>query len=252
MKKYLFFDIDGTLTDDNPGGKVLESTKIALKKLTENGHFIAIATGRAQHHAIDLANEYGFKNLVSDGGNGLTLDGKVVSIEPIDYENSRLLIDECLEKGYSFGVVINNTPTIYTCGKVPYENPFNGEVVILENFNEVKEIYKIFIDIPNHLAKDLVHLKNLDYMFYNNSAIIVEPIHKYKGIIKMVEHLGGNLEDVVVFGDGSNDISMMENAPISIAMGNAIDELKQIATYITKSNKDDGIYHACKHFGWID
>ena len=38
----------------------------------------------------------------------------------------------------------------------------------------------------------------------------------------------------------------------SIAMGNAIDEVKEVATYITKSNQEDGIEYACKHFGWID
>lgn len=48
------------------------------------------------------------------------------------------------------------------------------------------------------------------------------------------------------------DISMMRQAPISIAMGNAIDEVKEVATYITKSNQEDGIEYACKHFGWID
>ena len=56
----------------------------------------------------------------------------------------------------------------------------------------------------------------------------------------------------MAFGDGHNDISMMRQAPISIAMGNAIDEVKEVATYITKSNQEDGIEYACKHFGWID
>ena len=60
------------------------------------------------------------------------------------------------------------------------------------------------------------------------------------------------LSGQVVFGDGHNDISMMRQAPISIAMGNAIDEVKEVATYITKSNQEDGIEYACKHFGWID
>ena len=43
-RKYIFFDIDGTLLDDNPGGKILESTYRTLDKLKENGHFVAIAT----------------------------------------------------------------------------------------------------------------------------------------------------------------------------------------------------------------
>ena len=68
----------------------------------------------------------------------------------------------------------------------------------------------------------------------------------------MVSYLGGSFEDVVVFGDGHNDLSMIKAAPISIAMGNAIDEVKAAATFVTKRSDDDGIEYACKHFGWID
>ena len=46
-RKYIFFDIDGTLLDDNPGGKILESTYRTLDKLKENGHFVAIVRRRS-------------------------------------------------------------------------------------------------------------------------------------------------------------------------------------------------------------
>ena len=68
----------------------------------------------------------------------------------------------------------------------------------------------------------------------------------------MVDHFGGDYSDVVVFGDEKNDLSMFIDEWTSIAMGNAIDELKEKATYITTDASDDGIYNACKHFGWID
>ena len=44
----------------------------------------------------------------------------------------------------------------------------------------------------------------------------------------------------------------MNQAPLSIAMGNAIDEVKEIADFITRSHKEDGIEYACRYFGWID
>ena len=68
----------------------------------------------------------------------------------------------------------------------------------------------------------------------------------------MVDHFDGDYSDVVVFGDEKNDLSMFTDEWTSIAMGNAIDEVKEVATYITKSNQEDGIEYACKHFGWID
>ena len=67
----------------------------------------------------------------------------------------------------------------------------------------------------------------------------------------MIHHINGKEEDIVVFGDGHNDLSMMSQAPIAIAMGNAIDELKEVATFVTKNCDDDGIEYACQHFHWI-
>ena len=58
-------------------------------------------------------------------------------------------------------------------------------------------------------------------------------------------------EDIVVFGDGMNDRAMFRPEWMSIAMGNAKPELKALAKYITSRADEDGIYNACRHFGWI-
>ena len=86
-RKYIFFDIDGTLTDANPGGKILESTYRTLEQLKANGHFVAIATGRAQYMAMDAAREAHIDCLVTDGGNGITLHNKLLYIRwyPVSY-----------------------------------------------------------------------------------------------------------------------------------------------------------------------
>ena len=59
-------------------------------------------------------------------------------------------------------------------------------------------------------------------------------------------------QDVVVFGDNTNDIKMFRPEWTSIAMGNAVEELKKIADFVTKDADDGGIEYACRHFGWID
>ena len=63
--------------------------------------------------------------------------------------------------------------------------------------------------------------------------------------------MNGHPKDVIVFGDGINDVKMFEKAPFSIAMGNAVDEVKALASYITSDSDDDGVYLACKYFNWI-
>ena len=74
---------------------------------------------------------------------------------------------------------------------------------------------------------------------------------KNQGIRDMMEHLGAPLDEVVVFGDDFNDLVMFDPTWTNIAMGNACQELKNKASYITDSNVEDGIYKACEHFGWF-
>ena len=62
----------------------------------------------------------------------------------------------------------------------------------------------------------------------------------------MMQHIGGDLKDVVVFGDDTNDMVMFDPQWTSVAMGNACQELKAIATLVTNANVDDGIYNICK------
>ena len=74
---------------------------------------------------------------------------------------------------------------------------------------------------------------------------------KKDGILRMMEYLQAPIEDVVVFGDDTNDLVMFDPCWTSIAMGNGKDELKKKATYVTDTNVNDGIEKACRHFGWI-
>lgn len=251
-KKYIFFDIDGTLTNDNPGGIVLESTKRTLKKLRENGHFVALATGRAEHFARPFALENGFDNMVSDGGNGVTLNGVIQWVKPLDRALAKGIMDELFAKGIPFAAQINNVHELYCTKENEYSSDMPHVIKNIDSFDDVPDIFKIFIKCTVQEEENLERIHDLGYVRYHDTDLIVEPLEKYVGIKDIIAHYGADEKDVVVFGDGKNDLSMISLAATSIAMGNAIDELKEIATFITKSNKDDGIEYACKHFGWID
>ena len=69
--------------------------------------------------------------------------------------------------------------------------------------------------------------------------------------MRMLEYVDGTKEDVVVFGDDYNDLIMFKPEWTSIAMGNACEELKKKASFVTKASYDDGIEYACQYFGWI-
>lgn len=74
---------------------------------------------------------------------------------------------------------------------------------------------------------------------------------KGNGLLAMAEALGINLQQTIAFGDGGNDIPILSAAGIGIAMGNACDEVKQAADYVTSSVDDDGIMKALQYFGVI-
>jgi len=74
---------------------------------------------------------------------------------------------------------------------------------------------------------------------------------KGEGILTLAAHLGLDLRYTMAFGDGGNDSSMIKAAGIGVAMGNALESLKQEADYTTTSVDDDGILNALRHFGLI-
>ena len=229
-RKYIFFDIDGTLTDANPGGKILESTYRTLDQLKANGHFVAIATGRAQYMAMDAAREAHIDCLVTDGGNGITLHNKLLYIKPIDFVQANRVIDQCIEHHLPFAVALGNEAVLYTNQSDQKNQKLPVKLVVDESidFHQVKQIYKVFIECSEQEEK-LLDLGTLDYMRYFKGQVIVEPAEKYQGILEMVHLLKGDEKDIVVFGDGLNDLEMIHYVGHGIAMGNAVDELKEIA-----------------------
>ena len=74
---------------------------------------------------------------------------------------------------------------------------------------------------------------------------------KGKGLLTMAAHEGLDPQYTMAFGDGGNDTSMILTAGIGVAMGNAIDELKAAADFVTTSVDEEGIRHALRHFRLI-
>ncbi|MCD8089903.1 MAG: Cof-type HAD-IIB family hydrolase [Clostridiales bacterium] len=256
-KKYFFFDIDGTLAVGRPGKQYIPaSAKAALKKLEEQGHFICIATGRSQAMAYDYMQQLGFKNMVSDGGNGLTINNRLLGIKPLDYDKCAALIEECTSKNIPWGFSPENSKIRLA----PDESFFNAthdiymETRVVKNLNikDYPQIFKVNVACFPGEEEKIEALKSLPWCRGHKEYLFVEPADKAAGIKAMVDYLGGDFGDVVVFGDGKNDLNMFKPEWTSIAMGNAIDEVKQKASYITANAEDDGIYKACRRFSWIN
>lgn len=253
MKKYFFFDIDGTLTTpltaDYP-----ESTREAVKELIRRGHFVSLATGRMQADALEVAKTLGIPALVSDGGNAVTIDGNILYDEGLPLQDCFRTLSEIDEERHPWAAApynkkyrITRTPLYLEKVKDRY---YETEVNPSFDFRKVSAIHKIFVACTKKEKED-IPLYTLPHVWFSADTMIIEPVHKERGIMEIQKRFHIPDEDIVVFGDGMNDRTMFRKEWLRIAMGNAKPELKALASYITDRADEDGIYNACRHFGWI-
>lgn len=253
--KYLFFDIDGTLVDENK--QLPTSTAQTLTKLKQKGHFIALATSRPYVLTYQQAQDLGIDNYVCDGGDGIVIEGQIKEILPLKLEDCIELAKLCHLYHIPIATSIDTTNNRYsTDGIFIQNNPglanaFDFVTKVDFDVTQVKHIHKMCLHITKDQEQLLPVLNKIPHYRISDTCILVEAIDKYKGIKKMVNYLDGDIADVIVFGDGLNDMKMFEQAPLSIAMGNSVEPLKQIASYITTDIKEDGILNACLHLELI-
>lgn len=195
--------------------------------------------------------------MVHNGGNGITMNSQLVEIMPLNREKSLTICLECVDKKIPFIVVVDPEGNCVTHddaflkGEDGTLKMFVINVIPELDYHTIDKFYKIFVALKPKEEYLLESLSLLGYSRYCEHHFNIEPDDKTVGIKKMMDILNAPMDDVVVFGDGHNDITMFQMAKTSIAMGNAIDQLKETATFVTKSCDEDGIEYACQHFGWI-
>lgn len=256
-KKYFFFDYDGTLAVPRTR-EIPASTKETLGRLREQGHFIALATGRLQINAVDFISSVGIDNLVADGGYSVTIAGELKWMDSLPLEPVKQCLRILDAHHIPWAVTTANELVRYSSREDFAEIAGDYYVPTVYDPNltidELSKVYKVYIPSKVEEEPAIIATGALDdvpHVRYNSDTIFVEPMDKQRGIKYLMDELGAPYEDVVVFGDGYNDVSMFLPEWTSIAMGNAREVLKECATYVTTNCDDDGIKRACEHFGWI-
>jgi Cof subfamily protein (haloacid dehalogenase superfamily) len=256
MSKIVFFDIDGTLLDHDK--KLPDATRKAVKLLQDNGTYVAIATGRAPFMYEDLREELGIESFVSFNGQYVVFENEVIYRNPLDRGELEQLLGEAGNKHHP--VVHLNEKTMKANTQ---HHPFIEESMASlkfphpdcqPDFYSDKEIYQSLLFCREE-DEDLYRNKfsKFNFIRWHDYSMDILPMggSKAEGIKKMIAKLGFDISDVYAFGDGLNDIEMIDSVGTGVAMGNAVQAVKDHADLITKPVDEDGIFYGLKELALI-
>lgn len=251
--KYFFFDIDGTLHSPSLG--VCKRTVEAIQQLKQQGHFIAVATGRSFVGCRDILLQTGIEYAIVDGGHQGFDNGCSIFNEPIDLDICKEMIEEAMHLGIAIG--ISDDTTCYLLDetlveKMSREHEWMKLKIVDTLPVDTIFIKKVFVDMQDREVSLFNSFTRINHLYLPKSDLVVtDQDHKLQGIQKMLAHVNYNQGDIIVFGDSRNDLAMFAGATISICMQNGVEETKNKADYVTDDIDNDGVYKACKHFNWI-
>jgi HAD-superfamily hydrolase, subfamily IIB len=265
--KIIFFDIDGTLIDTT--GIISDKLMQALHKLKENGHEICLATGRSADGQIEELRKINWDGYVLGNGVYGEYKGKVVIHETIPTKDVKAFVTFTKEIP-EMGIILEGNTGSYATklgsqvafeamkkvayyGKLSYEE-FIDYFQVVDDLQTVESVNKMMYFNGGKYVKKMTEKFGKDLSFIPNSVtqsaslddgeIMKMGISKAVGIQRVIEQAGYEQKDVIAFGDGYNDLEMIEFAGIGVAMGNAVEPLKEKADLITASIHKEGIVKA--------
>lgn len=254
--KIIFFDIDGTLIDMTKKA-ISDKTVETLLRLKENGVKICIATGRAPG-SVPKFDGVDFDAFLTFNGSYCFNSSDVILSTPIPKVDVEKMIKNAtrINRPVSIAgkdrVVANGTDKDLS----DYFGFAKQETPVSDDFDEVLkgEIYQMMMggrkDEYDDILKDV---ENARITAWWNRAVDIIPANggKGKGIEAILEYYGIDRSESMAFGDGGNDIEMLQTVGTGVAMGNALDHVKEVADEICGTSADDGIYHYCLENGLI-
>lgn len=260
MIKAVFFDVDGTLVSFKTH-RVPESTLKAIRELQEKGIKVFVATGR--HPSIlsegNNVHEIDFDGFVTlNGQYCFTKEREVIYENSIKREDIVALLKFMEENRFPCAFVEDVDTYMNYIDDVVVDllKSVNVPLPPLDDISRAKN-GKVFqlnpyvsVDFQDKL---MAVLPNCEATRWSPAFIDVIPAKggKHVAIGKIMEYYGYSKDEIMAFGDGGNDKTMLMAAGIGIAMGNANEDVKEIADFVTTSVDEDGILNALKHFNII-
>ncbi|MCO7126554.1 sugar-phosphatase [Sporolactobacillus shoreicorticis] len=266
MIKLIAIDMDGTLLNENK--QISERTQHVLKAAKNQGIRIVLCTGRPLLGIKEFLNLLG---LTDQGDYAITYNGGLVQhADTGNVISEKVLTRDQLLSIYELSQTLDVPMNFIDLHRVycpPYPEgkpsmysqimkalPFTQTTMehIPQSFKANKAIFCInqsLLDlaiekIPKHYFESFTIMKSRPFLL----EILNKEVDKGKGLQALGKFLGIAPEEMMTLGDEANDLAMIKYAGLGVAMGNAIEQLKNEAQFVTKTNREDGVAYAIEKF----
>lgn len=260
--KIVFFDIDETLIVKHKD-YLPDSVLPAIRKLKANGIIPAIATGRSRcslplklrallaQEPIDL--------FVTMNGQLAVYKDHFIEKHTIPTAKIQVLVDFFDAHGIEYAFVSDKK--IAVSGITPQQksalDPILRDYIVDKDYfksNEVFQLLPFYDETQDQLIADAQILDGLRVVRWDKDSVDLFDAEgsKARGILAVVDYLGLSMDNVMAFGDGLNDLEMLNTVGVGVAMGNAHPQLKDVADYVTDHIEQDGIYNFLVKSGLIE
>lgn len=261
-------DLDGTLL--NSKKEITSDVKEIMAQKCEQGVIFALATGRANSELFGVLSQIDTPRYAILANGAYTVDlssGEIVNKRLISMDDVRAIYSAMAGREMVFELYTHTT--VYSSFKsrdmiLEYGLGYVAELIersrtyvedmdafVAEYDGEVAKV-NIFFKDEQSRVEALKVVKSLPYdstcQLKYNIEVNSKGVNKGVALEALATHLGFDKFNVMAIGDNMNDKEMLEYAGISVSMFNAIDEIKLISNYFTKSHDEDGVAFALKHF----
>ncbi|MFC7319620.1 Cof-type HAD-IIB family hydrolase [Halobacillus campisalis] len=235
--KLIALDMDGTLL--NSGETVSEANYKAIKKAKDQGIHVVLSTGRSLERCQEIAESLGRSSYI------VTINGGEIYNDKFELVDQTVLDAALVERLWE----LKEEHDVHY-----WSTTVQGQFNSSENFEKEINEYdwlKFGFDIQDDEIRQVVldELQNNEALEISNSSptnIEVNPsgVNKAAALLKVCERLDIEMENVMAVGDSLNDMAMIKEAGIGVAMGNAQEDVKNEAAWVTSTNDEDGVAEA--------
>ncbi|MGH4125562.1 MAG: HAD-IIB family hydrolase [Clostridium sp.] len=247
--KLLLFDLDDTLL--NSEKFVSQANVLAISKCKSTGMIIGYITARSPRKVKTYLKDLPCDCISYYNGASIVAENILLEKNEIPYVEGIKTMSEIQTAYPDIAIGAYLEPYNYFNGQIQNistKKVYSGTIqdLALYDIQRIRVVTEACKDVSldQFITSDMKYLLSI-----NGSAIITSKrATKENAVRKFGEYFNIDINDIVAFGDDTNDIGMIKTAGIGVAMGNAIDELKSVADFVCDTNDNDGVAKWINHF----